>query len=215
MTVKMAVAQPEINKLQEKYRLRQDPQSKLQMQQETAALYKKYKINVFGCLLPLLQMPIFIAMYNVVRKITLEGGMYSNKVSNTMFLWIDLAKNVDIWNYVFAGLVGATMFLLTFISSKKPAYSKAVDNNTLKTPQAQQTEKTMKFVSYFMVIMMVVASYNSKSLAFYWIIGNLYSLGQTILSKKLNERKHKKMTNDYLGVHVIDVKEDKKQPKKK
>jgi hypothetical protein len=76
MTVKMAVAQPEINKLQEKYRLRQDPQSKLQMQQETAALYKKYKINMFGCLLPLLQMPIFIAMYNVVRKITLEGGMY-------------------------------------------------------------------------------------------------------------------------------------------
>ncbi len=190
MSIKMNLAQPDMQRVQAKYATRKDPQSQQQMQMEMMQVYKKHGINVLGCLFPFLQMPIFIAMYGVVRRITLEGGMYSGGVSNTNFFGINLANTQDgIIGMVLAGIVGGTMFLLQKISMKKPSYAK----NTAKhnpNPQAEQTEKTMKFVSYFMVIMMAFASYQSNALALYWIFGNIYSLGQTMVNRKLNEKKH-------------------------
>lgn len=198
MTMKMNVAQPDMQRVQQKYATRKDPQSQQMMQMEMMQVYKKHGINVLGCLMPFLQMPIFIAMYGVVRRISLEGGMYADSVSNTNFLGINLANTNDgITALVLAAIVGATMFTLQKISMKKPSYAK----NTYKhnaNPQAQQTEKTMKFVSYFMVIMMMFISYQSNALALYWIFGNIYSLGQTLFNRKLNEKKHAKLQEKQL-----------------
>ncbi|MFA5471271.1 MAG: membrane protein insertase YidC [Acholeplasmataceae bacterium] len=198
MTMKMNLAQPDMQRVQAKYAARKDPQSQQMMQMEMMQVYKKHNINVLGCLMPFLQMPIFIAMYGVVRRISLEGGMYADKVSNTNFLGINLANTNDgITALLLAAIVGATMFTLQKISMKKPSYAK----NTYKhnaNPQAQQTEKTMKFVSYFMVIMMMFISYQSNALALYWIFGNIYSLGQTLFNRKLNEKKHAKLQEKQL-----------------
>ena len=61
--------QPELNEIQKKYANRQDERSKQMMQMETAQLYKKYKVGIGGCLLPLLQFPIFMAIYRSVTRI--------------------------------------------------------------------------------------------------------------------------------------------------
>ena len=191
LSLKMNLAQPEMQRVQNKYATRKDPQSQQQMQMEMMGVYKKYGINVFGCLLPFLQMPIFIAMYSVVRRITIPGGMYAEQVSNTMFFGIDLANTNDgIIAAVLALFVGATMFGLQKLAMTKPSYAKNVAN---PTPQAQQSQQTMKYVSYFMVIMMMFISYQSNALAIYWIFGNLYSLTQTIINRKLSEKKHEKL----------------------
>lgn len=193
MSIKMNLAQPDMQRVQNKYATKKDPQSQQMMQMEMMQVYKKHGINVFGCLMPFLQMPIFIAMYGVVRRITLPGGMYTEGVINTNFLGINLANGNDgIIGMILAGIVGGTMFLLQQISMKKPAYAKNTGRQNLN-PQAQQTEKTMKYVSYFMVIMMAFASYGSNALALYWIFGNIYSLGQTLVNRKLNEKKHEKL----------------------
>lgn len=198
MSIKMNLAQPDMQRVQAKYATRKDPQSQQQMQMEMMQVYKKHGINVLGCLFPFLQMPIFIAMFGVVRRITVEGGMYASGVANTNFLGINLANQQDgIIGMVLAGLVGATMFILQKISMKKPSYAK----NTAKhnpNPQAAQTEKTMKFVSYFMVVMMAFASFQSNALALYWIFGNIYSLGQTMVNRKLNEKKHEALKQKQL-----------------
>lgn len=193
MSIKMNLAQPDMQRVQNKYATKKDPQSQQMMQMEMMQVYKKHGINVFGCLMPFLQMPIFIAMYGVVRRITLDGGMYTEGVIDTNFLGINLANGNDgIIGMILAGIVGGTMFLLQQISMKKPAYAKNTGRQNLN-PQAQQTEKTMKYVSYFMVIMMAFASYGSNALALYWIFGNIYSLGQTLVNRKLNEKKHEKL----------------------
>ncbi|MDI6452203.1 YidC/Oxa1 family membrane protein insertase [Peloplasma aerotolerans] len=198
MSIKMNLAQPDMQRVQAKYATKKDPQSQQQQQMEMMQVYKKHGINVLGCLFPFLQMPIFIAMYGVVRRITIEGGMYTEGVSNTNFLGINLANTQDgIIGMVLAGIVGGTMYLLQKISMKKPSYAK----NTAKhnpNPQAAQTEKTMKFVSYFMVIMMAFASYQSNALALYWIFGNIYSLGQTLFNRRLNEKKHEQLKQKQL-----------------
>jgi len=198
MSIKMNIAQPDMARLQAKYATRKDPQSQQQMQMEMMQIYKKHGINIFGCLMPFLQMPIFIAMYGVVRRVTLQGGMYADSITNTNFFGINLSNTQDgIIGMVLAALVGISMYILQYISMKKPAYAK----NTAKhvpNPQAEQTEKTMKFVSYFMVIMMAFASYQSNALALYWIFGNIYSLGQTLLNRKLNEKKHEQLKQKQL-----------------
>jgi len=198
LSIKMNVAQPDMQRIQAKYATRKDPQSQQQQQMEMMQVYKKHGINVFGCLLPFLQMPIFIAMYNVVRRITVQGGMYTNSVINTNFLGINLANQRDgIVGMVLAGIVGGTMFLLQRISMKKPSYAKkTVSHNP--NASAAQTEKTMKFVSYFMVIMMAFASFQSNALALYWIFGNIYSLGQTLINRRLNEKKHEALQQKQL-----------------
>ncbi len=59
---KMQMVQPELKKLQKKYK--NDPQ---RLNQEMMQLYKAYKVNPFGGCLPLLiQMPIFFALYQTL-----------------------------------------------------------------------------------------------------------------------------------------------------
>lgn len=85
MSLKMNLAQPDMQRVQMKYSTRKDPQSQQQMQMEMMQVYKKHGISALGCLFPFLQMPIFIAMYGVVRRITIEGGMFTESVGHTGF----------------------------------------------------------------------------------------------------------------------------------
>ena len=210
LSIKMAVAQPEMNRIQAKYATRKDPESQQKMQMELMAVYKKYGINFFGCLMPFLQMPIFLAMYQVVQRIWIEGGMYADKVSNMKFLGIDLAKagnfglimgqEGDVAGWILAIIVAGTMFLLNYLAQKKPSYAKNTASHGAQSAQAEQSAKMMKYMQYFMVIMMFSISLGSNSLALYWVVGNVYSIGQNMINRVVNERKYYAMKNkDLVG----------------
>ncbi|WP_052591410.1 YidC/Oxa1 family membrane protein insertase [Paracholeplasma brassicae] len=210
LSIKMAVAQPEMNRIQAKYATRKDPESQQKMQMELMAVYKKYGINFFGCLMPFLQMPIFLAMYQVVQRIWIEGGMYADKVQNMKFLGIDLAKSGnfglilgqdgDIAGWILAIIVAGTMFFLNHLAQKKPSYAKNTAAHGPQSAQAEQSAKMMKYMQYFMVIMMFSISLGSNSLALYWVVGNLYSIGQNMINRVINERKYYAMKNkDLVG----------------
>lgn len=191
LSLNMSLAQPELNRIQAKYSLRKDPASQQKMQMETMKVMKKYKVNIFGCFMPLLQMPIFIAMYQVVHRIVIPGGMYTEQIDRARkFLgFIDLTKGGDITTYVLAAIVGGTMYLLNRLSMKKPSYTKntAAQN---KTDQAKQSEQTMKMVNIMMIVFMVFAAASSSALALYWIVGNVYAIGQTTFNRKRMEKKY-------------------------
>lgn len=62
--------QPEIQKIQKKYRGRRDQASMQKQNQEIQAVYDKYGVSMSGgCLQLLIQMPIFFALYQVIRNI--------------------------------------------------------------------------------------------------------------------------------------------------
>lgn len=210
LSIKMAVAQPEMQRVQAKYATRKDPESQQKMQMEMMAVYKKYGINFMGCLMPFLQMPIFLAMYQVVQRIWRTGGTYAGQVNNQLFLGIDLAKagnfgaiygqNGDLAGWILAIIVAATMFALNYLAMKKPAYSKNTAAHNPTNSQAEQTQKMMKYMQYFMVFMMFSISLQSNSLALYWVVGNIYSIGQNLINRYLNEKKYEKMKNkDLVG----------------
>ena len=58
----MKKAQPEIERLERKYKDKTDSESMMQKSQETMLIYKKYNINPMGgCLVSFIQLPLFIA----------------------------------------------------------------------------------------------------------------------------------------------------------
>jgi YidC/Oxa1 family membrane protein insertase len=62
--------QPEMKKIQEKYKNKKDESSQRKQQEELSALYKKHGVNPLGGCLPLLiQMPILFALFRVLRNI--------------------------------------------------------------------------------------------------------------------------------------------------
>ena len=66
----MRQLQPELKKLQDKYKGRTDPLSRQAMAQEQMALYKKHGTNPFSACLPLLiQVPFFFALFTVLSGI--------------------------------------------------------------------------------------------------------------------------------------------------
>lgn len=66
----MTKLQPELKRIQQKYK--DDPQ---QQNAEVMALFKEHGASPFGCALPLLvQMPVFIIMYQVLRGMTNRGS---------------------------------------------------------------------------------------------------------------------------------------------
>jgi len=195
MSLKMSIAQPELDKLNEKYEGRTDQASQQRKQMEMMDIYKKYKINFAGCLMPFLQMPIFIAMYQVVQRfpltdITLFGGVAGTM--NTNFLWTNLGNTDWLANLPLAIVVAGTMFLSQWLTMHR---QKAQSHSKYKNQKAQQSQKQMQMFMYVMVIMMAGIALQNAGIAFYWIIGNSYQLLQSYLSHRSSGQRKERLQN--------------------
>lgn len=72
---RMRRLQPDLQRLQEKYKGKTDPLSRQAMAQEQMALYKEHGTNPFSACLPLLiQTPFFLALFQVLSGITAAKG---------------------------------------------------------------------------------------------------------------------------------------------
>jgi YidC/Oxa1 family membrane protein insertase len=68
---RMRLLQPDLKKLQEKYRGKTDQLSRQAMAQEQMAMYKKHGTNPFSACLPMLiQVPFFLALFQVLSGIS-------------------------------------------------------------------------------------------------------------------------------------------------
>lgn len=130
----MGDLQPKLHEVQEKYK---DHPEKLS--QETMKIFKKHGAGPLkGCLMMLIQIPIFISLYYVMRKLATPealpvewlysflhgiGFKYTDvSMMDTNFLGIDL---FDKGNIVFAGLTAVLVYLQTKLTTLvKPATPK-------------------------------------------------------------------------------------------
>ncbi len=71
----MQLIQPELRKIQDKYKGKKDEASRQAMTKETMDLYKKTGTNPFSSCLPiLLQMPIFFALFRVLNEYVVQAA---------------------------------------------------------------------------------------------------------------------------------------------
>jgi YidC/Oxa1 family membrane protein insertase len=151
----MQKVQPEMARLKETYK-----NDKAGLQREMMLLYKRRKINpMSGCLPTLIQIPVFIALYNALQNaIEMRHAPF--------FLWIrDLSAKDPI--YITPLIMGATMVI-----------------QQKMTPTAADPTQAKLFM--LMPIMFTFLFLNFPAgLVLYWLINNVLSIGhQYYLNKK-------------------------------
>lgn len=190
-TKNMQKIQPELAKLEKKYAGRTDKESMMAKSQETMLLYQKYKISpASGCLLVLIQIPIFFAFLNAIYQVP---AIYEGTVFG-MNLGMTPSTGIGNGNYIYLVLV-VLIFLSTIISIKNTM--KQQNNNA----QTQEMMGQMKFMYIFMVLSITLASFSlPTAIALYWIVINLYAVCQNYIIKLIMNRDEKKTEtlSDYL-----------------
>ena len=137
---KLQEIQPRMQDIQKKY---SDPKRR---QEETMKLYREAGVNPLGCLGPqLIQFPIFIALYQVIRitlgstpesVVALSDRLYDvSWLQNSIplsrdFLWLDLGENGD---FALAALVFCSMWLQQRISSNRSLANRSENQQQMNT----------------------------------------------------------------------------------
>jgi membrane protein insertase, YidC/Oxa1 family, C-terminal domain len=100
------IMMPEIKAVQEKFKGKKDQNSQMAMQQETTAIYNKYGVSPTGsCLQLAIQMPVILALYQVINHI--PG--YISSIAN---IFSDLVEKI-------AGVIGYTGIIEGFLEDNK------------------------------------------------------------------------------------------------
>ncbi len=172
-SARMRVLKPKIDELNAKYPKKEDAMKK---QQEMMQLYSQYGVSPMGgCLPMLIQMPIWIALFNFVpNAIELRGQS---------FLWADdlsayddvIRWNKDIWLIgdhlsIFCVLFCVMQIANTWISMKQ-------QQNAIMSPEQEQSMKMMKWMMYLMPLMFFfMFNTYSSGLNYYYFLSGLTSI---------------------------------------
>jgi len=165
--------QPKLKEIQEKYKGDRDRQNK-----EVMKLYKEAGVNPLGGCLPLLlQMPVFIALYNVLSN-TIE-------LRNAPFVsWInDLSMPDTLFRWKASiPLIGSEFHLLPVLMGGAMVYqSKLGGSPTGDAVPAAQT----KMMNYLMPVIFTIFFYGMPSgLVLYWLVNNVLSIVQQYFVQK-------------------------------
>ena len=189
MTSKMSEIQPELDKINKKYEGKNDQNSQMKKQMETKEVMKKNHVSMFGCFLPFLQMPIFLWVYQVVQRFPITPMYEAN--TNFKFLWTTFGTNYGqaTGDWILAVVVGLTMVASQLLSTYMSKRANAKRKNFYTQNKQKSSNNQMMIMMFVMTAMMVYFAWRSAGIAFYWIIGNLYQIFQTYISKKQEERK--------------------------
>jgi YidC/Oxa1 family membrane protein insertase len=158
----MQKLQPEMQRLRERYK---DDQATLQ--KEVMELYKRHRVNpVSGCLPMLLQLPIFVGLYNAL--------MHAIELRHAPFvLWINDLSAPD--RLPIAGLTPIGSF--TGIPVLVILMGGSMLLQQWMTPQ--QGDPAQQRMMMFMPLVFTAISYNFPSgLVLYWLVNNLLSMAQ-------------------------------------
>ena len=187
---RMQLIQPEMQKIQAKYKGKSDPDSRQAMTAETMDLYKRTGTNPFASCLPiLLQSPFFFALFQLLNNlphvaqgthepigpitkdiaaVIEQSDLFGAPLSSHFLGATNL--NTQILTAVLIVLMSATTFTTQRQLMRKNMPDSALDNPFMK----QQ-----KIILYLMPIFFAFSGINFPiGVLLYWLTTNLWSMGQ-------------------------------------
>ncbi|MDR2565470.1 MAG: membrane protein insertase YidC [Bifidobacteriaceae bacterium] len=195
----MQLLQPELQKIQRRYKGKTDPVSRRRMQEETMELYRKNGSNpMSGCWPVLAQSPLFFALFRVLYSLgklakgTYEGGSSIGPIDQAV------AKDIES-THLFGAPLSATFLDDKTWAGASPVAVRIVTviliilmSVTTFTTQRQLTMKNMpqsamdnpmfrtqKIMMYMMPGIFAVSGVNFPiGVLIYWFTTNVWSMGQ-------------------------------------
>lgn len=161
---KMQSIQPELQKLQKKYKNNPEKQ-----QAEMMRIYQENSVNPFASCLPLfIQMPILLALFTTLQRFfdPVKHPAYVN-LDKANFLWIPSLGSPDPL-FILPVLVGVGTFVQQKVTMARGGAAPEGDG-----PGAQ----TQKVMLYFMPIFIGYISKNFPAgLSVYWVVYSIYGI---------------------------------------
>jgi YidC/Oxa1 family membrane protein insertase len=207
----MQKLQPKMKELQAKYK---DNPEKLQ--EEMSKFYKENKVNPLGGCLPMfLQMPIFIALFQVLRELPtrISGagpisflGIIPDLSVTMKTLWGEFSSAGTLASHWLELLPYAILVLLGGVSIILPQLLQKNDS---------ASAGTMRMMSIGMGAMMLYLGWVSPAgVLLYWITSSVFGAAQQIIVQR-QVYKEDDDTEDTITVEPISVKQKSKKPGKK
>jgi YidC/Oxa1 family membrane protein insertase len=141
------------------------------LNKEIMELYKKYKINpLSGCLPMLLQMPIFVALYQALMK--------SLELRSASFLWIKDLSSPDAVPLPFAlPIVGMSLNILPLIMVGAMVLQQKISTKSMGSAVTEEQKQQQKMMLVIMPIMFGFIFYNMPSgLVLYWVVNTILTI---------------------------------------
>ena len=189
---RMQLIQPEMQKIQAKYKGKSDPQSRQAMTQETMDLYKRTGTNPFSSCMPiLLQSPFFFALFTVLNNLK---AIAEGKHGSIGPITAEIAAQIESSNIFGAPFsstfVGATdvptkvvtvvlivLMSATTFTTQRQLMRKNMPDAALDNPFMKQ----QKVILYLMPIFFAISGINFPiGVLLYWLTTNLWSMGQQL-----------------------------------
>jgi YidC/Oxa1 family membrane protein insertase len=152
---------PQMKEIQQKYK-----HDKQKQNEEMMRFYKEHKINPAASCLPLLaQLPVFFALYFVLR----HTSSLIEKADNTT--WLGL---VDITQHATTGW-GPLLIVIYVASQLSSSYFMSV--------QADKTQRMLLMVLPIVFVPFIIRF--PAGLVLYWVTTNLWTVGQGLITRQL------------------------------
>jgi YidC/Oxa1 family membrane protein insertase len=188
---RMQLIQPEMQKIQKKYKGKRDPESQKAQQAEIMDLYRRTGTNPFSSCLPILiQSPFFFALFQLLNNLRAQAegkapaiGPITQQVAQQIesstifgarlsdsFVTANGNLNVQVLTVVLIILMSATTFTTQYQLMRKNMPQAALDN-----PFAEQ----QKVLLYLMPLFFAISGINFPiGVLIYWLTTNLWTMGQ-------------------------------------
>lgn len=167
-------AQPELDKLEKKYKGKDSQEDQTKKAQEMMLIYKKYNINPMGgCILAFIQLPLLFAFLEAINRTPalFENNFLVYQMGTTPL--VGILNHHNYWYILLIILIIGT----TFFSFRK----------TMKD-QSGPNANQMKYTLYFMMAMIAFASLSlPAAIGIYWITASLFTIGQNIYVERKKE----------------------------
>ncbi len=230
----MQAIQPEIQKLQAKYKGKTDSASKQRQSEEMMALYKKNGTSPYSSCLPLLvQMPVLFALYRVIFAVqTMNAGEYAYEalgpltksvaaeIASSTFLGVGLFENLSttpgINKAVFVVLI-AVMVVFQFLTmrlsmTKNMPPAQDPNNPMVKSQKTMMYMMPAMFVFMGFVFQMALLIYMVTTTIFswvqqVWVVKQLPTPGSPAYTELLTKRqaKYQKWANPLFTQYDQDL----------
>ncbi|MBN2170842.1 MAG: membrane protein insertase YidC [Candidatus Krumholzibacteriota bacterium] len=175
--------QPEIKALQEKYK-----NNKEQLQKATMELYKKHGVNPLGGCLPLLlQMPVFFALYRVLRgAVELRGAGFVWWIDDLSTM--DVAYRLPFTIPILGGFIDNAISVLPILMGVSMWIQQKMGGTGMGNGGMGQPGQ-MAAMNKIMPIFMTFIFYRMPSgLVLYWLVNNILTAAQQyFIHKGLDE----------------------------
>ena len=206
----MQKIQPKIQEVQQKFA--DDP---MRQQEEMQKLYAEAKFNpIAGCLPLFLQMPIFMALFQVLREMPTYIEKYGLSQSNYEFYSLVPNLTLSPSEALAVGVNEFIPYLILLVVFAGATFLPMVLQQ-LNAPDSQQRRQTLMISAFMSVFMLFIGWSSPGGVLLFWGVSSLIGVAQQQITTRLLKQADEKKAEEMIDIEPVKVDVTRKAKKKR